>query len=126
VTGGDPGEPEIVRIHLGRQSRAAAIRSILFSRPPGEWLLSMARPVFLTCLVALLLAIVLSLDKMLRYVSYPLASTLLPLLGIVMALICLLGKDLDARFKKTALIVATLTSLAGVLAPVLQNSPIIR
>jgi hypothetical protein len=125
VTGGDPGEPEIVRIHLLR-SRSAAIHSALFSRPPGEWILSLARPVFLTCLIALLLAIVLSVDKMSRYVSYPLASSLLPTLGIAMALICLLGKDLDLKFKKTALIVATLTSLAGLLAPVLQNCPIIQ
>ena len=89
-------------------------------------MLSLARPVFGTCLITLLLTIVLSVDTMSRYVSYPLASTVLPLLGIVMASICLLGKDLDLKFKKTALIVATLTSLAGVLAPVLQNSPIIR
>ena len=89
-------------------------------------MVSLARPVFLTCQITLLLAVALSVDRMSRYVTYPLASTLLPLLGIVMALICLLGKDLDLKFKKTALIVATLTSLAGVLAPVLQNSPIIR
>jgi hypothetical protein len=125
VTGGDPGEPEIVPIRL-QQSRTAAIRNVLFSKPPGEWMLSLARPVFGTCLIALLLMIALSVDTMSRYVSYPLASTVLPLLGIVMASICLLGKDLDLKFKKNALIVATLTSLAGVLAPVLQNLPIVR
>src|SRR5262245_24257346 len=126
VTGGDPGEPELVRIHRVPQGTAAVISRVLFSKPPGEWLFRLARPVFLTCLIALLLATALSMDRMLRYVSYPLASTLLPLLGIVMALICLLGKDLDVRFKRTALIVATLTSLAGVLAPALQNIPVIR
>src|SRR6476659_5242910 len=56
-------------------------------------------PVFGICLITLLLTVVLSVDTMSRYVSYPLASTVLPLLGIVMASICLLRSD---RFLESA------------------------
>ena len=85
-------------------------------------MLRLARPVFLVCLLTLLLALVGSVDTMWRYIGYPLTSSLLPLMGIALGLICVLGKDLDSKFKRMALIVAVLTLLAGLLAPVFLDA----
>jgi hypothetical protein len=87
----------------------------LFPRTAADWTRSLAYPLFGVCVVLLLASTVASFggDRVWKYAGGSIGGVLLPSLGLSLGLTCLLGKGLDRKFRKTALIVAGLSVIYG-------------
>jgi len=87
----------------------------LIPKTPAEWTRSFAVPLLATCILVImaLLAGGFSGGREWRYWGTPIASVLLPLLGLSLGLSCLCGTGLSRGFRILALIIAVLSVLFG-------------
>jgi hypothetical protein len=94
----------------------------LFPTSPRGWILSLARPLFIGCVVLLAMVVVGSLsgDIYWRYARSSISYQLLPALGFLLAASCIFAKGWPLRFRIVAGIVAAASVLYGFIAPILE------
>ena len=95
----------------------------LIPKTPAEWTRSFAVPLFAACILVIvaLLSGGFSGGREWHYWGTPIASVLLPLLGVALGLSCLCGTGLSRSFRILALTVAVLSLFGSMLGPALAE-----
>jgi hypothetical protein len=94
----------------------------LFPKSREQWTRSLARPLLFCCAALLLFSFCSMGQRFWRYGGPSIGGGLLPVMGLALALVCLVGKGLDRDFRTMAWIIAFLSVFGGLLfLPALAN-----